>query len=427
MTEDIKETSMNKIRYAVIGIKGVGKYHIHFAKIFNELELVAIVDNDSDYLERKSKELGVLGFTNYQDLLNTDIIDAVSIATPHHLHHPMGMDFIKNGIHVLIEKPLAIRLSEAEEMVNMAKEKKIKICVAHQYRTHRSSVALKEIIDMGEIGKIMRILWTWTQYRSNAYYSKNHWRAKWKHSGGGLLMNQASHDIDLIQWLFGDPMEVTALAGNQIHDNELDDIACVNILFKNGAFGNFQFSINQPGIYNTRQVVGDKGMIVFNEVKSLVDDQDDPIQLGKFEDSVIRLSKKLEDHHYQPAVKWEKINLPRKNDDTFIKTLARRFDNVILRRITRYKWSLQETNWLKRGKPIGHYALFHSFIDAIKNDKQPIISGESSLKTIELINAIIMSAILHKSVTFPLDNDEFDEMFDNLCRGNTKIFKGPFV
>lgn len=418
---------MDKIRYAVIGIKGVGKYHIDLAAHFKDVELVAIVDIDSDLVASKSKEMGVRGFTDYRELLDADMVDAVSIATPHYLHYRMGIDFISNGIHILIEKPLAMTLTEANEMVSLADKKNVKLCVSHQYRTHRSSVVMKQIVDSGTIGKIMRILWTWVHYRSNAYYTQQAWRATWRDSGGGVLMNQVSHDLDLIGWLFGKPAQVCALAGNQVHRTQVDDIACVNILFENGAFGNFQFTINHPGVFNTRHVVGDKGMMVFNDVKSLIDDQDEQIMLGKFEDSVVDLAGNFDNHHYQPPVSWKKVKLPSKNDHTYAKKIVRKFDSMFLRPVTMNKLSLQRLKWLKWSKPPGHFQIFENFVDAVKNDQQPFVSGKSAARTIELINAVVLSAVRHKVVKFPLDSEEYDEVFDELCHGKTKITKIPLI
>lgn len=234
-------------------------------------------------------------------------------------------------------------------------------------------------------------------------------------------MNQVSHDLDLICWLFGKPVQVCAFAGNQAHNSQVDDIACVNLLFENGAFGNFQFSINHPGVFNTRQVVGDIGMLVFNKVKSLVDDQDDQILLGKFENFVYNLAKHLENYHHQPAVTSKRVKLLNINDHSRIKIIARYFDNKIFLRITRNKWSLQRTEWLRWSKPVGYFQIFHNLIDVIKREQLPIVSGESAARTVELINAIILSAIRRKIVTLPLDSDEYDEVFDELCHGKAEI------
>ena len=413
---------MKKIRYGVIGIKGIGKYHVDLAQHQPRVELAALADIDAAFVNQKSKELGVRGFTDYRDMLDAGIVDAVSIALPHHLHREVGLTCLKAGLHIFIEKPLANRVSEAEAMIASAQAKNLKICVGHQYRTHRSSRVLKELIESGAIGKIMRVLWSWVEFRPESYYTRDIWRTTWQYSGGGILMNQVSHDLDLLCWLAGKPVQVSALVANQLHAAEIEDIACANILFANGALASFQATINQPRGYSVRQIAGDKGVIVMQDVKSLTSDQDDQILLGTYEDALLTKAENLAGDHDQPGISWQFCKLPNssRNDQTIVKKLARRFDKMILSRLTRSETVLQRAEWLKLSEPVGHYALMNSFIQAILWDKEPLVSGESALPVIELINAILLSAIRKKTVDLPLDRAEYDHLFEELCSGKVQ-------
>ncbi len=146
---------MDKIRYGIIGLKGAGRYHIRFANVIENIELVALSDTNEAFLNDKSKEYGVRAFRDYRDILTAGIVDAVSIATPTHLHFEMGMNCLQAGVHVLMEKPFAKRVSDAEVMIKLAKEKRLKLAVMHQFRTHRSSQILKEVIESGSVGKVL--------------------------------------------------------------------------------------------------------------------------------------------------------------------------------------------------------------------------------------------------------------------------------
>lgn len=402
---------MEKIRYGVIGIKGIGQVHAYLAQKHKRVELTALVDIDADFVNKKSQELGVRGFTDYRDMLKAGIVDAVSIATPHYLHGKMGLDCLNAGVHIFLEKPLANRVSEADDLLAVAQANNLKICVGHQYRTHRSPQAMKHLVDTRAIGKIMRVLWTWNEFRSEGYYTRDIWRATWQHAGGGVLMNQVSHDLDLICWIIGQPVQVSALIGNQLHNTSVEDIACVNVLFANGAFGSFQFTINQPRGYSVRQIAGDNGIIVTSDVKSLVTDQDDQILFGTYEDTLPTMADELIDHHAQPKISWQTVKLP--NNRTIWKRAKRKFSQVVLRK------SVQR-------QLIGHPALMHSFINAIIKDKKPMVSGADSLPAVELINAIVLSAMRRKTVDLPLNREEYDQLFKELCHNQTRVTRFDF-
>lgn len=398
---------MEKIRYGVIGIKGKGKLHARLASQDSRVELTSLVDVDREALDQTAADFGARGFADYREMLDSGTVDAVSIATPHYLNGPIGLDCLKAGVHVFIEKPFAIRVSEADAMLAAARAKNLKICVGFQYRTYRSSRAIKELIDTGAIGKVNRVLWTWGEFRPESYYARDAWRETYRHAGGGVLMNQTSHDLDLICWLAGQPVQVSALAGNQLHRAEIEDVACASVLFDNGAFGSLQFTINQPRGYSVRQIAGDKGVVVLPDVKSLTHDREDQILLGSYEDTLSKLVTDLPGNHDQPAVAWQEVQAGEK---PFWKKL---FDPQKV---------LQKLGLLEKAKVVdGTLVLMDSFVGSILEGGEPLINGESARQSLELINAILLSAARKKTVDLPIDPEEYDHLFAELCEQTTRI------
>jgi predicted dehydrogenase len=371
---------MDSVRYGVIGIKGVGSKHVNMAREHENVELTALVDLDEAAVKAQSQELGVRAFTDYREMLNAGIVDAVSIATPHHLHAIIGLECLNAGVHVFTEKPLANRVSDADAMIETAKAQDLKICVGHQYRTYRTPQTMKHLIDTGVIGNIMRVLWTWIAFRPESYYARDIWRQTWRHAGGGVLMNQTSHDLDLICWLIGEPVQVSAIIGNQFHQIEVEDVVCANVLFENGAFGSIQLTINQPIGYSIRQVAGDKGMIAIPDVQSLAGDAEDDFLLGTYANSLTELVDGTASIAGQPEVSWQPVEL--------------------------------------RDALGAHDALMDSFIDAILNGGEALVNGVSARPAVELINAIVLSAMRKKTVDLPVDREEYDELFEGLSSGS---------
>ena len=367
----------------LLELKASGSKHVSMAQEHENVELTALVDLDEAAVKTQSQELGVRAFTDYRELLNAGIVDAVSIATPHHLHAIIGLECLNAGVHVFTEKPLANRVSDADAMIETAKARDLKICVGHQYRTYHTPQTMKHLIDTGAIGNIMRVLWTWIEFRPESYYDRDIWRQTWRHAGGGVLMNQTSHDLDLICWLVGEPVQVSAMIGNQSHQMEVEDVVCANVLFANGAFGSIQLTINQPRGYSIRQIAGDKGTIAIPDVQSLTNNREDHILLGTYENSLTDLVGRTSRIAGQPEISWQPVEL--------------------------------------RDEPGGHDILMKSFTDAILNGGEPLVNGVSALPTVELINAIVLSAMRKKTVDLPVDREEYDELFEGLSSGSLQI------
>lgn len=419
-----------KVRYGVIGIKGAGKDHCSLLSQNAGAELTAVADIDKAAVDEAVQELGVRGFTDYRELLDAGIVDAVSIATPHNLHFQMVMDSLNAGLHVLSEKPIATRVSEADAMIKTAKDRKLKYSVCHQYRIHRSALKLKEIVDTGDIGNIMRVLWTWWEYRPESYYARYPWKGTFSAAGGGVLGYFGIHDLDLICWIIGRPVQVNAMIGNQLHSFGTEDIVCANVLFANGAQGSLQLTLNQPRGYSTRQIAGDRGIAVMPEVKSLTYDMDEEILLGKYRDSLPALCSDQKQPYDQPDISWQRITLSdgkhgandRVNHGGMRAYMEKLTDpRRVLRRLGLMKSGDKKTVSPAPRRPEPREVVINSFIDAIINDKDPVITGESTLPALELMNALMLSAIREKTVTLPIDRDEYDMLFNDLVSGKAAV------
>jgi len=379
---------MDLVRYGIIGTKGVGRTHLRLAQKHPNVNLTALVDIDSDTVALQARKTCTQGFTDYRDLLDADLVDAVSIATPHNLHGEIGLACLNAGVHIFVEKPLSNTLSAAEAMLSAAALSDLKICVGHQYRTYSTPQRMKELIDSGVLGPLQRILWTWLEFRADSYYRRDPWRCNWRQAGGGVLLNQTSHDLDLICWLAGAPVEVSAQIGKQLHSYlEVEDIACATVRFEGGALGSFQGSVNQPGAFSLRQLAGDRAMMVIQDVKSLTGDLTDEILLGHYGDNLSTMTANIEAITGQPSISWESINTEPSSIDS----------------------------------PTGHERLLDSFVMAILQGRDPYVTGQSARMTVEFINAIILSAMKKRTVELPFDPAEYDELFSRLVNGDVSL------
>jgi predicted dehydrogenase len=314
-----------------------------------------------------------------------------------------------------MEKPFANRVSEADALLRVAEKNNVHIAVGHQYRTQRSAKLIKQLLDSGAIGTPIRVLWMWGEFRSESYFRRDPWRNTFQNAGGGVLMSQASHDLDLLCWMLGRPVQVSAMIGNHLHEVELEDIACANVLFENGTMGSFQFTYNHPRAYSVRQIQGDKGIIVMPEVESLTHDRDEEILVGTYESSLSTMVTELPGKDDQPDISWESCGFKQ--------------SQIVQPRAGIFKRALRHFGVLKRptrSRPIagpvnGFSVLMDSFIDAICHGGDPLVTGKSARSVIELINAMYLSAFKKKTVDLPLDPHEYDKLVEELAKGNARV------
>ncbi|NLJ85588.1 MAG: Gfo/Idh/MocA family oxidoreductase [Firmicutes bacterium] len=236
---------MTKTRVALIGCGRVARVHAAALTSLDETELVAVVDIKPDRAEAFSERYGAKAYTDYKDVLNLPEVDAVQLATPHHTHAQITIDALKAGKHVLTEKPMAITVPDMEAMIKTAEESNRTLGVIFQNRYNDASQAVKQAIDSGQLGAIKgtRAVITWR--RTDEYYTQSDWKGTWDKEGGGVLIDQAIHTIDLMQWLVGEVDWLEARYDTRAHDIiDVDDVAEAHIVFENGAIGCLYASCN---------------------------------------------------------------------------------------------------------------------------------------------------------------------------------------
>ena len=323
---------MNKIKFGIIGCGRISARHIDaIINYKEEAELVAVYDvieelaiDKKNQYESEIEDSYVKVYTDYNEFLNDKNVDVVTIASISGYHAEQAIDCLNHDKHVLIEKPMALNIEDADRIIELGKEKNKKICVSHQNRFSPVIQKLRRAIDEGRFGKLIHgsacTLWA----RDDDYYKQASWRGT-KALDGGTLMNQCIHNIDLLQWMMGGEIErMSSETDTFIRDIETEDFGAILIRFKNGAVGIVEGSVcTYPrNLEETLSIFGEKGTVVIKNGN---------IDTWRFKD---------------------------KKD----------YDNV----------ELDGTN-------LGHTPLYKDFIDAIREDGEPLVNGEEGKKAIELI------------------------------------------
>lgn len=232
---------MSQLKSVVIGLGAIHQNHLHALSKIPETTLSAVCDIDPELLLSRQEKLLCEGFTDYREMIDTVHPDVVHICTPHYLHAPMAIYAMEHGCHVLTEKPMAIHEEETRQMIETASKTGKTLGICFQNRYNPTSQRIRALLDSGEAGKVLSIKMTVTWNRDEKYYGQAAWRGTWSMEGGGVLINQAIHTLDLMLWYAGEVESVQAQAssfrlGQAI---EVEDTAHGYIHFKNGATGIF--------------------------------------------------------------------------------------------------------------------------------------------------------------------------------------------
>ena len=254
--------NQRKIGYAVLGL-GIGMAHADAAYHSENADLVAVCDIDHNRLRRAvRKYAGVTAYESFKDLLQDDRVDVISICLPSAMHADFAVRAMEAGKHVLVEKPLDITPDRAR-LIEEARIRTGRICgVVHQNRFNVDMYPIREALESGRLGQLILGTFAVKWYRDQAYYDNGGWRGTWEMDGGGSLMNQAVHTVDLMQWLMGDVESVTSHMGIYNHDIKTEDTTASLIKFKSGAVATFvSTTCAYPGISTEIMLYGTGGTV----------------------------------------------------------------------------------------------------------------------------------------------------------------------
>jgi predicted dehydrogenase len=217
---------MDKVKLGIIGVGSMGRFHADKLPSISNVTLTAVCDINEKRADEAATQYQCKAFYDHQSLLKSKLCDAVLIATPHYGHTTVGIAALKAGVHVLVEKPISVHKADCERLIAAHKNKKQVFAAMFNQRTDPRYRKLKELIDTGALGKIDRVTWIITDwYRTEAYYASGGWRATWAGEGGGVLLNQCPHNLDLWQWMFGMPQRVRGFCKiGQKHNIEVEDV-----------------------------------------------------------------------------------------------------------------------------------------------------------------------------------------------------------
>lgn len=263
---------MDKVRLGIIGIGNMGSGHLRNVVDGKcpKIEVTAVADINPEKLDNARKILSSLVcFDSAEDMLDSGLIDAALIAVPHYGHPVYAMECFKRGIHVMTEKPAGVTARSVREMNEMAERSGVKFAIMFNQRTNPIYRKAREIVQSGALGQPKRLVWIITNwYRTQAYYNSGSWRATWNGEGGGVLLNQAPHNLDLWQWIFGMPKRVRAFCANgKYHDVGVEDDVTIYGEYENGATAVFISTTGEAPGTNRLEIAGDLGKLVLEDGK----------------------------------------------------------------------------------------------------------------------------------------------------------------
>jgi UDP-N-acetyl-2-amino-2-deoxyglucuronate dehydrogenase len=255
---------MSRLRTALVGCGKVGQIHAPALCELPESQFVAVCDPVFERAASLAQRYGVRAFGEVGQLLRDTRPQAVLIATPHPQHAAVAITAADAGAHVLVEKPLAANLRDCDAMLDAARRGGVQLSVISQRRWYPPVRRLQAAIAAGKIGRPVLGVFQMFSWRDAAYYASDPWRGKWDTEGGGVLVNQSPHQLDLLQWLMGDIEEISGYWANLNHPGvEVDDTAVATIRFRNGGLGAIVTSLSQrPGIYTKVHIHGSNGASV---------------------------------------------------------------------------------------------------------------------------------------------------------------------
>jgi predicted dehydrogenase len=357
---------MDTVRIGIVGCGGMGSFHANYLNKgeVSHARLTAVCDINPARLQFVRKTYGedIKLFDNIDALLAADVVDAVLIATPHYDHPPLAIKALQAGVHVLSEKPAGVYTKQVRELNQVAAASDRVFAVMFNQRCRPVHQKLKELIAAGELGEIRRSNWIITDwFRTQSYYDAGGWRATWKGEGGGVLINQCPHNLDLWQWFCGTPRRVRAFCSfGKYHDIEVEDDVTAYAEYENGATGVFITTTGEAPGTNRLEITGDRGKVVLEEGQ---------LTFWRTRESVAKFLRECPDGFAMPEV-W-RCEIPSGDAGEEHKGVTR-------------KW-----------------------VEAIRNGTPLVARGEEGIRSLEISNAMMLSSWIDDWVELPVDEELF--------------------
>jgi predicted dehydrogenase len=376
-------TGNKDLRSGIIGLGNMGSLHARsvLEGQVPRMRLTAVCDINP---ERMVYDPEIKTFTDSRALIRSGAVDAVLIATPHYSHTDIGIDALEHGLHTLVEKPISVHKADCERLI-AAYEKTSGVVFAAMFnqRTDPFYQKIRALLQGGELGEIRRVNWTITNwFRSEFYYASGGWRATWAGEGGGVLLNQCPHNLDLFQWFFGMPRQVRAFCSfGRYHDIEVEDDVTAYMNFENGATAVFITSTGEAPGTNRLEIAAERGRLVY---------ENDELRFTRNEIAMSEFSHTTKQSFATPPV-----------------------------------WDVQ----IPLGKDHGeqHVGILKNFTAAILDGARLIAPAPEGIHSVELANAFLYSSLTDTTVNMPLDGQSYEQELKKLIAGSRAKKSAPSV
>ena len=369
---------MQKLKTGIIGCGKVTDLHAKALACLETSAFTAVCSRSGDKARQYAQKYGVKGYDNVAEMVAAESLDAVLVCTPHPFHAQPAIHALRAGAHVLVEKPLASSLEDCDAMIAAADQANRTLAVISQRRFYAPCLRIRHAIDDGKIGQPVLGTVTMLGWRDRKYYESDPWRGSWKNEGGGVMVNQAPHQLDLLQWFMGPIRELFGYWDNLNHPYiEVEDTAVMAIRFQNGALGSVVVSNSQnPALYGRVLVLGSNGAAIGVQtdggamfVAGQSDIEEPPVN----------------DHWTVPG------------------------EHHLLE-----QWQREDAEFFKTIKPTEYYhqLQIEDFLRSILDNRPPLVTGREGRKTVEIFTAVYRSQRDRKPVQFPLQSEPDNPTYD---------------
>ena len=362
---------MKIVRIGIIGMGNIGKHHAGYlleGKVFR-CQLAAVCSTSPDKLSDYAAK-GVKVFGDAMELIRSKTVDAVIVATPHYQHTTLGITAFEAGLHLMVEKPISAHKADAEKLIAAhGKNPKLVFGGMFQLRVEPRYEKIRGLIRGGDLGEIVRVNWVNTDwFRGEAYYASSAWRATWKGEGGGVLLNQCLHNLDVLQWLLGMPARTRGFCQlGRFHRIEVEDNVTAYLEWPNGATGVFVSSTGEAPGANRFEIVGTRGTLILENGK---------LMFTRNAADMIEFSRKAKTGFVKPDATTEEVP----------------FTNAAA----------------------PHAVLIQNFVNAILDGEPLIAPGADGIHSVELANAMVFSSLEKSTVELPTNGVAWEAKLNQL-------------